>query len=370
MVFELMAEGKYDYEQVVHCYDEVSGLKAIIVIHDTTVGPALGGVRVYPYESEEEALVDAIRLAKGMTYKNAAAGLDIGGGKAVIIADPKTDKSEELFRAFGRYVESLDGRYITAADMGIQTEDLDLIYQETDYVVGISESYGSSGNPGPVTGRGVYMAMKSTAKEVFGDDSLKGKTIAVQGLGSVASTMIDYLHKEGAELIVTDIDEDAVNRIVEEYGATAVSSDEIFEVEADIFSPCAIGAILNDDTIPKLKVKAVCGSANNQLLDIDKHGKMLEDRGIVYAPDFITNSGGVINVADELSGYNRERALAKADGIYDQIQEVFRIAKRDNITTAAAADIMAEERIERRRNTKSKFLRNPKHALTPRRTHL
>ena len=365
MIFERMEHE--DFEQIVFCHDKTSGLKGIIVIHDTTLGPALGGCRVWDYDSEEEALVDAMRLAKGMTYKNAAAGLEIGGGKSVIIADPKNiENPEALFRSFGRYVESLNGRYITAADVGIKTENLDTMYLETDYVVGISESYGSSGNPGPVTGMGVYRGMLRTAKEVFGDDSLKGKKIAIQGCGSVAYNMAKYLHEDGAEMIVTDISEEAVQRMVDEFGATPVGVDEIYEVEADIFCPCALGAILNDDTIPKLKVKAVCGSANNQFEDEEKHSKMLEERGILYAPDFIVNSGGVINVADELSGYNRERALEKAADIYNQIGQVFEIAKRDNITTARAADILAEERMAAMKEMRSNFIRTERNTLSRR----
>ncbi|NLV77482.1 MAG: Glu/Leu/Phe/Val dehydrogenase [Tissierellia bacterium] len=364
MIFDKMETG--EFEQIVFCHDKTSGLRAIIAIHDTTLGPALGGCRIWNYNSEEEALIDAMRLAKGMTYKNAAAGLNIGGGKSVIIADPKKDKTEALLRAFGRYVESLNGRYITAADVGSGPEDLDIIYQETDYVVGISESHGSSGDPSPVTAFGVYRAMMRTAKEAFGDDSLEGKTVSVQGCGSVAYTLCKHLHEAGAKLIVTDIDKEAMERVVKDFGAETVEPDKIYEVEADIFAPCALGAILNDETIPKLKVKAICGSANNQLEDIEKHGKMLKDRGIVYAPDFIANAGGVINVADELEGYNRERALAKASTIYDQIGLVFDIAKEENITTAKAADRMAEERIAAMKEIRSNFIRTEHNILSRR----
>lgn len=364
MIINKMESG--EFEQVVFCHDKESGLKAIIAIHDTTLGPALGGCRIWNYDNEEDALVDAMRLAKGMTYKNAVAGLNLGGGKTVIIADPKKDKTEALLRAYGRYVESLNGRYITAADVGSQPEDLDIVYQETDYVVGISESYGSSGNPSPVTAMGVYKAMRRTAKEAFGDDSLEGKVVAVQGCGSVAYTLCKHLHEAGANIIATDIDEEAVERVVKDFGAEKVGVDEIYEVEADIFAPCALGAILNDDTIPKLKVKAVCGSANNQLADVKKHGQMLKDRGIIYAPDFIANAGGVINVADELLGYNRERALEKASTIYDQIGLVFDIAKEENITTAEAADKMAEERIETMKEVRSNFVRTEHDILSRR----
>ncbi|AQL56117.1 Leu/Phe/Val dehydrogenase [Abyssicoccus albus] len=352
MIFERMEHE--DYEQLVFCHDKTSGLKAIIAIHDTTLGPALGGCRMWDYASEEEAIDDVLRLAKGMTYKNAAAGLNLGGGKTVIIGKPD-QKSEFMFRALGRYVNSLNGRYITAEDVNTTVQDMDYIYEETPYVTGISESYGSSGNPSPKTAYGVYISMKRTAKEAFGDDSLKGKKIAVQGVGNVAYTMCEYLHDEGAELIVTDINEDSVQRAVDNFGAQAVGIDEIYSVDADIFAPCALGGILNDETIPQLKVKAVCGSSNNQLKEIAKHSKMLQDHGIVYAPDFVVNAGGVINVADELQGYNEERATKKIEEMYDQIGKIFDIAKRENITTAEAADRLAEERIEGYKNVSSTF---------------
>lgn len=364
MIFEKMEH--HDYEQLVFCQDKDTGLKAIICIHDTTLGPALGGTRFWNYESEEEAITDVLRLARGMTYKNAAAGLNIGGGKAVIIGDPKEIKSEELFRAFGRFVHSLNGRYITAEDVNTTVQDMDHIYLETPYVTGISESYGSSGNPSPKTALGVYMAMKRTAKEVFGTDSLKDRTIAVQGVGTVAYTVCEYLHKEGAKLIVTDINEESVQRAVDNFGAEAVGVDEIYDVEADIYSPCALGATLNDNTIPRLKVKAVCGAANNQLASTQKHSEMLEERGILYAPDFVVNSGGVINVSDELEGYDEERAVHKVKGIYKQMGKIFDIAKRDNISTAFAANKLAEERLEAMKNVKSKFLQNPMHTLSRR----
>ena len=363
MIFERMEHE--DYEQLVFCHDKTSGLKAIIAIHDTTLGPALGGCRMWDYASEEEAIDDVLRLAKGMTYKNAAAGLNLGGGKTVIIGKPE-QKSEFMFRALGRYVNSLNGRYITAEDVNTTVQDMDYIYEETPYVTGISESYGSSGNPSPKTAYGVYISMKRTAKEAFGDDSLKGKKIAVQGVGNVAYTMCEYLHEEGAELIVTDINEDSVQRAVDNFGAQAVGIDEIYSVDADIFAPCALGGILNDETIPQLKAKAVCGSSNNQLKDIAKHSKMLQDHGIVYAPDFVVNAGGVINVADELQGYNEERATKKIEEMYDQIGKIFDIAKRENITTAEAADRLAEERIEGYKNVSSTFSLHNKSLIEPR----
>lgn len=348
---------KYDYEQLVFCQDKQSGLKAIIAIHDTTLGPALGGTRMWTYESEEAAIEDALRLARGMTYKNAAAGLNLGGGKTVIIGDPRKDKSEELFRAFGRYIQGLNGRYITAEDVGTTVADMDLIHEETDFVTGISPAFGSSGNPSPVTAYGVFKGMKAAAKAAFGSDSLEGRTVAVQGVGNVAYSLCRHLHEEGAQLVVTDINKEAVQRVVEEFGAKAVNPDEIYGVECDIFAPCALGAVINDETIPQLKAKVIAGSANNQLKDT-AHGDLIHEMGIVYAPDYVINAGGVINVADELYGYNSERAMKKVELIYDNIEKVIAISKRDGIPTYVAADRMAEERIEKMRNSRSQFLRN------------
>lgn len=359
-IFEAL--GKYDYEQLVFCHDEASGLKAIICIHDTTLGPALGGARMWMYESEEEAIIDVLRLARGMTYKNAAAGLNLGGGKAVIIGDPRKDKSEALFRAFGRYIQGLNGRYITAEDVGTSVEDMDIIHMETRYVTGISPAFGSSGNPSPVTAYGVYRGMKAAAKVAFGDDSLKGKVIAIQGVGNVAYSLCKYLVEEGAKLVVTDINKENVNRAVQEFGAEAVSPDSIYDVECDIFSPCALGAIINDETIERLKCKVIAGSANNQLKE-DRHGDMLEQKGIIYAPDYVINAGGVINVADELQGYNRERAMKKVEAIYDNILKVFEIAKRDGIPSYQAADRMAEERIAALQKSRKSFLQNERTLL-------
>lgn len=355
----------FDYEQLVFCQDKNSGLKAIIAIHDTTLGPALGGTRMWTYESEEAAIEDALRLAKGMTYKNAAAGLNLGGGKAVIIGNPKRDKSPEMFRAFGRYIQSLNGRYITAEDVGTTVDDMDLIHMETDFVTGTSQESGSSGNPSPVTAYGVYKGMKAAAKEAFGSDSLRGKTVAVQGVGNVAFAMCEYLHKEGASLIVTDINRDAVQRAVNAFEAKAVDPDDIYDAICDIYAPCALGATINDRTIPKLKAKVIAGSANNQL-KTEKHGDMIHEKGIVYAPDYVINSGGVINVADELNGYNQKRALKKVETIYDILQKVFEISRRDNIPTYVAADRMAEERIESLKNSRSQFLLHSHHILSRR----
>jgi leucine dehydrogenase len=348
---------KDDYEQVVVCQDKESGLKAIIAIHDTTLGPALGGTRMWTYSSEEAAFEDALRLARGMTYKNAAAGLNLGGGKTVIIGDPKKDKNEAMFRAFGRFIQGLNGRYITAEDVGTTVSDMDLVYSETDYVTGVSPAFGSSGNPSPVTAYGVYVGIKAAAKKAYGTDSLEGKKIAVQGIGNVAYNMCRYLHEEGAELIVTDINAESVERAVREFGATAVGIDEIYDVDCDIYSPCALGATINDNTLSRLKANVIAGAANNQLLE-NRHGDLLQEKGIVYAPDYVINSGGVINVADELLGYNRDRAMKKVETIYDSIEKIFEISERDNIPTYAAANRLAEERIETMRKSRRQFLQN------------
>lgn len=353
---------KYDYEQLVFCQDEASGLKAVIAIHDTTLGPALGGARMWTYASEENAIEDALRLARGMTYKNAAAGLNLGGGKTVIIGDPFKDKNEEMFRALGRFIQGLNGRYITAEDVGTTVSDMDLIHEETNYVTGISPAFGSSGNPSPVTAYGVYRGMKAAAKEAFGSESLEGLKISVQGLGNVAYKLCEYLHNEGAKLVVTDINQAAIDRVVNDFDAIAVAPDEIYAQEVDIFSPCALGAILNDETIPQLKAKVIAGSANNQLKD-SRHGDYLHELGIVYAPDYVINAGGVINVADELYGYNRERAMKRVDGIYDSIEKIFAISKRDGIPTYVAANRLAEERIARVAKSRSQFLKNEKNIL-------
>ncbi|MEK3795840.1 Glu/Leu/Phe/Val dehydrogenase [Paenibacillus sp. FSL R7-0204] len=354
-----------DYEEVLFCQDKASGLKAIIAIHDTTLGPALGGTRMWTYATEEEALVDALRLAKGMTYKNAVAGLNLGGGKTVIIGDPHTDKNEAMFRAFGRYIQGLNGRYITAEDVGTTEEDMDIIHQETDFVTGISASYGSSGNPSPATAFGVYQGMRAAAKAAFGSDSLAGRTIAVQGVGNVSFTLCKYLHEEGARLLVADIHREAVNRAVEAYGATAVDPGDIIGADCDIYAPCALGATINDESLPRLRAKVIAGAANNQLKE-PRHGDELHKMGIVYAPDYVINAGGVINIADELNGYHKERAYKQIARIYDSITRVLEISRLKGIPAYAAADQLAEERISLLRNSRSTFLLNGQHALSRR----
>ena len=335
---EMTARG---HEQVLFSHDPSCGYFGIIAIHDTTLGPALGGTRVWPYQSTEEALQDVLRLSRGMTYKSAVAGLNLGGGKAVIIADPKRPDRESLFRAHGRFVETLGGRYITAEDVGTSPMDMEFVKRETKHVAGLLNL---SGDPSPVTGYGVYMGMKACAKQRWGKDSLAGKTVAVQGAGKVAYYLMKHLHDEGAKLIVTDIDQEKVKRAVEEFGAQAVTTEQIYGVKADIFAPCALGAIINDDTLKQLKVEIVAGGANNQLAE-PRHGVELEKKGILYAPDYVINGGGVVNVFGELQGWTMERSKRKAQEIYDTILRVFAIATREKIPSFEAADHLAEERI-------------------------
>ena len=330
------------HEQLVLAHDKSTGYRGIIAIHDTTLGPALGGTRFWNYASDEEAITDALRLARGMTYKNAVAGLNLGGGKSVIIGDNRTTNREMIFRAHGRFVDSLGGRYVTAEDVGTGTLDMDFVHMETNYVAGLQNA---SGDPSPVTARGVFRAMQATAKFRWGSDDLSGRTVAIQGCGNVGFNLARELAAVGAILIVADIDAERVKRVVSETGARAVPVAEILAQDADIFAPCALGGGLNDETIPKLRVELVVGAANNQLLE-NRHGDMLVERGITYAPDYVANAGGVINVYGELAGWDRTRALRKADEIYQTILGVFDIARADGVTSHVAADRLAERRIQ------------------------
>lgn len=350
-IFEVMK--KCEHEQLVFCQEENSGLKALIAIHDTTLGPALGGTRMWTYDSEEAAVEDVLRLSRGMTYKAAAAGLNLGGGKGVIIGNPKTDKSEEMWRAYGRFVQSLSGRYITAEDVGVNDKDLEMVSQETRYAVGLP---GKSGDPSPATAYGCFYGLKAVAEKLWDNTSLAGKTISIQGVGSVGYHLCKYLIEEGSNLIVTDIDQEAIDQVKKAFDVTVVKPEEIYRQEADIFAPCALGAILNDETIPQLKVKAVAGAANNQLAEEEKHAKMLEEKGILYAPDYVVNAGGVTNVSEELKIYDEERAYRHIAQIYDNIHRVFQIAERDNIPTYTAANRLAEERIEKIRKVRSNYI--------------
>ncbi|MDF2703851.1 MAG: leucine dehydrogenase [Rubrobacteraceae bacterium] len=342
-VFEKLAE--YRYEQLVFCHDKATGLRAVIAIHDTTLGPALGGCRMYPYASEDEAVVDVLRLARGMTYKAAASGLNLGGGKSVIIGDPERDKSEQLFRSFGRYLETLGGRYIVAEDVGTSTEDMENIRIETSHVVGVDVTHGGSGDPSPFTALGVLQGMKACAEEVFGSPTLGGRTVTVQGLGHVGWHLCEMLHREGAGLFVTDLREEVVERARREFGAKLEEPDEILSIPCDIFAPCALGAVVNDISLPGFRCSIIAGSANN-ILHEPRHGEALAESGILYAPDYVINAGGLINVADELEGYNEARATKRVSRIYDSMKSIIAISKRDGVPTHVAADTLALERID------------------------
>jgi leucine dehydrogenase len=335
---------KYGHEQIVYFYDKTTGLKGITAIHDTTLGPALGGTRLFNYNCEEDALFDVVRLSRGMTYKCSAAGCNCGGGKTVLLGDPIKVKTEAYLRAYGRYVQSLNGRFYTGEDMNINENDIDFMLMESDYINGRANM---SGNPSPVTAYGVYWGVKACAKEKWGTDSLQGKTIAVQGVGAVGGALCEYLYNEGANLIVTDTKEERVQEIVQKLNAKAVPLKDIYSVECDIFSPNSVGAVLNSETIPQLKCEIVAGAANNVLLDETVHGDMLVERNILYAPDFVINGAGVFNVYQEFfPPYNREETLKKVEKIYDRLLNIFKYAKEHNINTQVAATRIAEERIE------------------------
>ncbi|MCO6501110.1 MAG: Glu/Leu/Phe/Val dehydrogenase [Vicingus serpentipes] len=332
---------KMDHEQVLFCNDRATGLRAIIAVHNTNCGPALGGTRMWNYTSETEALTDVLRLSRGMTYKNAISGLNLGGGKAVIIGNSREDKSEGLFRRFGQFVDSLNGKYITAEDVGISPEDMVAVNKETKYVAGLP---GKSGDPSPVTAYGVYIGMKACAKAQFGSDSLSGKKVAVQGVGHVGEYLIKHLTDEGAKVFISDIHEPTLNNVAQKYGAEIVGLDEIYDIDMDIYAPCALGATINDDTLSRLKCSIIAGAANNQLKDEQIHGKTVMDKGIIYAPDFMLNAGGVINCFAEVDGHSAEWAMKKAADIYDTTTLIINRSKTENIPTYAIANKMAEER--------------------------
>lgn len=334
------------HENVVFCHDAATGLKAIIAIHNTVLGPSLGGLRFWNYASEHEALFDVLRLSRGMTFKSALAGIHLGGGKAVIIGDPKKLKSEALLRRFGKFVDNLGGKYYTAEDVNISVRDIETIRTETQYVSGLPEEMGGSGDPSPVTAYGVYLGIKASLKHQTGSEELSGKRIVVQGVGKVGSYLTELLTKDGAKVFVQDIDQSNVARVVNDYGATAIGEAEVIAYDCDVYAPCALGGGLNPSTIPQLKCSIVCGGANNQLLDEKRDADALRERGILYAPDFLVNAGGVINVFTELEGYNQQRALRKAEHIYDTCLQVLEEADEHGITTHQAAYQFATRRIE------------------------
>lgn len=335
--------GQFDHEQLLFCNDNATGLKAIIAVHNTTLGPALGGTRMWKYSNEAEALNDVLRLSRGMTYKNAVAGLNLGGGKAVIIGDSRKDKSEALFRRFGKFVESLGGKYITAEDVGISPKDMTWVNMETNNVVGLP---GKSGDPSPVTAYGVYMGMKASVKKLTGSDSLEGKKVAVQGVGHVGQYLVEHLSKEGAKIYITDIHEPTLKKISSEFGAEVVAPEDIYNVDMDIYAPCALGATINDETLAQLNCSIIAGAANNQLKDESVHGQAVLEKGMIYAPDFVINSGGVINCYSEVKGFSPEWAMGQSELIFDTTLSILERSANENIPTSRIANTIAEERIE------------------------
>lgn len=335
------------HEEVLFCSDNDLGLKAIIAIHNSTLGPCLGGTRMWTYASDLDALNDVLRLSRGMTFKASISGLNLGGGKAVIIGNPRGNlKSEAYMRRFGKFVENLNGKYITAEDVGTTTQDMEYIKMETDHVTGIPVSMGGGGDPSPVTAYGTYLGIKASMKKLTGSDDLSGKKVVVQGTGNVGYYLCELLFKENAQIFVYDIFEDKLQRVVKEFGATVISEEEVYSYDADVFAPCALGAILNEKTIPQLKVGIVAGGANNQLANEVEDGNRLKDRGILWAPDFLINAGGLINVYTELEGYNRERAMARANSIYDTCIRCYDYADQNNITSSEASITLAQKRLD------------------------
>jgi valine dehydrogenase (NAD+) len=334
------------HEQVVFCHDEATGLKAIIAIYSTALGPALGGTRFYPYESEDEALADVLNLSKGMAYKNALADLDLGGGKAVIIGDPATIKSEGLLRAYGRFVQSLHGRYFTACDVGTFSEDMDVIARECSYVTGRTLAHGGAGDSSILTAFGVFQGMRAAAQHTWGEPSLRGRRVGIEGVGKVGHRLVEHLVADGAEVVVTDVTEAAIDRLRAEHPEVQVVDGHaaLAGAEIDVYAPCALGGALDDATVEMLRAKIVCGGANNQLAHTGIE-KQLADRGVLYAPDYVVNSGGVIQVADEIEGFDFDRARQKAAGIFDTTLRIFQIAADEGVPPAVAADRLAERRM-------------------------
>jgi leucine dehydrogenase len=352
-VFDLMQQ--MGHEQVVFCHDPHSGLNAIIAVHNTTLGPALGGTRLWNYNTHDEAIIDALRLSRGMTYKAAISGLNLGGGKAVIIGDAKKIKSEALWRRYGKFVDSLNGKYITAEDVNTSAGDMEYIALETESVTGVPEYMGGSGDPSPFTAYGVFVGMKASAKKVWGNDSLSGKKVLVQGVGHVGQYLVGHLVEEGAKVYITDINQEKIKETVDKFRSVEVVEGDLFEKEFDIYAPCALGATVNTESIAKMKCAIIAGAANNQLADENIHGNMLVEKGIIYAPDFLINAGGLINVSAELDGYNRERVMGNVQKIYDRTLEIFALSDSENIHAQAAAIKLAEKRLQDIANVKSRM---------------
>ncbi len=345
----------YGHKKVVFCSDPDTGLKAIIAIHDTTLGPALGGTRMWAYKTEEDALDDVLRLSKSMTYKAAISGLNLGGGSAVIIGDSRKDKSEALLRKFGRFIKNLNGEFITAEDVGTNPRDMEYIRMETQYVTGVPETMGGSGDPSPISALGVFMGIKASVKELFGTDSLTGKSVIVQGIGQVGENLVKLLREENVKVYISDINEEQTARVSKKYGAEAVSNNSIFDIDADIYSPCALGATVNTQTINKLKCAIIAGSANNQLEDEAVHGQLLLEKGILFAPDYVINAGGVINCYSELMGFSKKRTLQLTENIYEATRNILKLSKAENIATIQAANKIVEKRIADINKVKSSY---------------
>ncbi|MGV3545894.1 MAG: Glu/Leu/Phe/Val family dehydrogenase [Pedobacter sp.] len=343
------------HKKVVFCNDPTTGLKAIIAIHDTTLGPALGGVRMWNYNTEAEALEDVLRLSKGMTYKAAIAGLNVGGGTAVIIGDSRRQKTEALMRSFGRFVKNLNGEFIAGEDVGTTVRDMEYIRMETQHVTGVPESLGGAGNPAPYSAKGVYLGIKACVKEVFGTDELAGRSVVVQGTGNVGEHLVELLRNDNVEVYVTDINEERMRVIARKYKAKAIEADKIFNIGADIYAPCALGATVNDKTLKTMKFAIIAGSANNQLADEKVHGQILHDKGILYAPDYLINAGGIISCYSELTGFGKKRTIQLTENIYEATREVIKLSKSENIPTNLAASRIAEKRIEDIKKIKSSY---------------
>jgi leucine dehydrogenase len=341
-----------NHEQIVFCNDKDTGLKAIIGIHNTVLGPALGGTRMWQYNSEWDALNDVLRLSRGMSFKSAITGLNLGGGKAVIIGDAKTQKTPELMLRFGEFVHSLGGRYITAEDVGMATSDMDLVRTVTPYVTGISEEKGGAGNPSPITAYGVFMGMKAAAKYTYGSDVLEDKKVYVEGIGNVGEALVEHLSNEGANVVISDINQARLEEVSAKYGAKIYTGNDLHSEEMDIYAPCALGATVNDTTIGKLKAKVIAGAANNQLADENKHGMVLREKGIVYAPDFLINAGGIINVYAELENYGKQEIIRKTENIFNTTMEILANAETNKISTHQAAFNVAQGRIDSRKKEK------------------
>ncbi len=343
------------HKKVVFCNDPDTGLKAIIAVHDTTLGPALGGTRMWSYGSEEEALADVLRLSKSMTYKAAITGLNLGGGKAVIIGDSRKGKSEAMMRSYGRFIKNMNGEFITAEDVGTTVRDMEYIRMETSYVTGVPESIGGAGDPSSHTAKGVFLGIKACVKEVFGTDMLAGRSVLVQGTGSVGEHLVELLRQENVEVFISDIDEERLRHVATKYKARPVDADKIFTIDADIYAPCALGATVNDRTIPKMKFAIIAGSANNPLADEQRNGQLLHDKNILFAPDYLINAGGLISCYSELTGFGKKRTIQLTEHIYDATRDVLKMSKKDNIPTILAANRIAEQRIADIKKIKSSF---------------